>query len=329
MPECNAKWFDEFEMYESATCEEFYDMIDDLKPDDWEDDDDECDDFWCDESDDDEDYSDDDSDDDDEWWNDDEDHDDCENWHCTESMDCLDRHPMLDECSYYECQCEEGDMNDHYDSYECNAQWSLDGERYEGSCDEGDDFVECLDWDHSMDECHFGECDEHGDCWEEICNEHSESHCAQPSCTLWQYNHERDFWMQDECPEPDWQFGDYYSHFAHHYNGTFKEIAQKTCPHGQCFHNFTDDYIPFFDENDEEIDAFLADDEAVDQAHEAVSAAEKALDVDLDIIHGFLEQEDHEDVKDAIDGAMKMWAFEWMHSDVNSPTTRKGSRNNN
>lgn len=128
-----------------------------------------------------------------------------------------------------------------------------------------------------------------GNCWEEVCNEHSEHHCAEYSCVVWKYRAQDDYWMQHECPEEPWDFGDYHDHFRKHYNGTFKEMAKHVCPHGQCFHNFTDEYLPVFDDNDELIDEFLADDDAVDNAHDAVQRAEEAFDVDLDIIHGLLE----------------------------------------
>lgn len=67
-------------------------------------------------------------------------------------------------------------------------------------------------------------------------------------------------------------------------------------------------------------------DEAVDIAHDFVDATEDAFGVELDPLHGLLEQDDHEDMKDAIDSAMTMWAQDWMGYEM---LTRKGSRRGN
>jgi len=221
-----------------------------------------------------------------------------------------------------ECHCE-GMDEDHS---ECRAEWyDFEQNFYDEPCHRYHEFVECMDYDHSMDECHFEECSDDGNCWQEICNEHAENYCQQPTCQVWKYNEREDFWDVHDCPEDEWEFGDHFSFFREHYHMEFKKAFAKACPGGYCFENFTDNYVPFFDNNDEEIDAFLMDDEAVDIAHGFVDATEDAFGVELDAMHGLLEQDDHEDMKDAIDAAMTMWAQGFMNEGV----MRKGSRRGN
>merc|ERR1712100_839579 len=145
--------------------------------------------------------------------------------------------------------------------------------------------------------------------WEEICNEDHESPCAEYSCTVWKYDEMKDYWEQHECTQEEKDFKPF-----KWFRGHFED-------------NFTDEYIPFFDDNDEAIDAFLEDDEAVDTAHDLIHQTEQALDdlgwdVELDPLHGLIEQDDHEDMKDAVDSWFTMWAQGWM----NSGSMRKGRR---
>lgn len=227
---------------------------------------------------------------------------------------------MLDSCQYIQCRCEDDGEE------RCWAEWSYEGEDYEGTCDEGDAWVECLDYDHSMDECKFAECDDHGDCWEEVCNEDSHLPCAEYTCTVWLYDEEMDYWDSHKCKPEEEDFHPFHW-FRGHFEEVFKDLFNSTCPHGHCFENFTDEYIPWFDENDEAIDEFLADDDAVDAAHEVIESTEDALedlgwDIELDPLHGFIEQDDHEEMKDAVDSWFTAWAQGWM----NSGPMRKGKR---
>merc|ERR1711990_503679 len=294
---------------------------------DFEDCEEECDPFWenCDDDDEDEcdPMFDDCEDDDDDWWNEDdeEEEDECVPV-CTDPFHCPDS--PFEMCFMTECHCEGGDENDSH----CRAEWTdMDGHEHMADCEDYHHFEECMDYDHSMDDCKFAECDDQGNCWEEICNEDSEDMCAEMTCTIWKYDQRKDYWEQHECPRDQKDFEDHFHWFYGHFGGTFKMWVNETCPHGHCFENFTDDYIPFFDENDEAIDAFLDDEEAVDIAHEFVEKTEDALedlgiDVELNPIHGLLEQDDHEDVKDAIDSWMTMWTQGWM----NNGLMRKGER---
>jgi len=238
---------------------------------------------------------------------------------CEEAQECPDS--PFENCFMAECHCEGDEENT-----ECYAEWyDFDDHRHEAPCEEYHRFTECLDWE-GEDECRFEQCDEHGDCWLEICNEDAEDQCAEPSCQMWNYNHQDDFWEQGECkrPEDEWYPGYHFERFRDAYGEVFRSAFVEVCDHGQCLVDFSDNYLPIIDENDEAIDGFFADDELVDSVHDVVAQAEDYLnengfDVEFDPIHGLLEQDDHEDLKDAIDG----WIYDWSHDRL-----RKGARHN-
>jgi len=269
-------------------------------------------------------------DDDDDWY------DDC-NYTCGQEYECYDS--PYDGCYMYECSCEDG--SDHT----CDAYWiDFEGEHQYASCD---DYWECHadasttddDWQH---DCYFVECydmDEYyedGNCWMEECGYYDDP-CGRYSCTLWKYDERADYWDYSECPEEEGDFfedaEDFISPFFDIVADTVGSELPNYCPNDECAMHYQEQVSNIAQDTVEDIvdvedvawtvDDFLADEEGVDAAKQAVSHIEDSLDVDLSVVHQILDSENHEEVFDTISGLVDVFTEGF----INEGVQRRGGRN--